>query len=150
MHSGTQWTRWPSAAALIGIGLLAAGPLHAQLPPSHDVKISGTGTARCSEWSAWKVDGNAERRNVALQWVSGFLAGHNVYSVRAHRSSPALNPQANAMETLLDGYCEKNPSARLVEAAVEMITGLGGANAGIKPAKPQQTPAAPVLRQQAL
>ena len=136
--------------AAAGFGLLAASaaPL---AQSSHDVKISGLGTARCVEWNAWKTEGNAERRATALQWVFGFVGGHNVYSLRAHRNPSSLNPQANTLETLIDGHCELNPSARLVEAAVATITGLGGASTSIRPpGSKRQLPAAPAVRQQAL
>lgn len=139
------------AIAAVGFGLLAASaaPL---AQSSHDVKISGAGTMRCSEWSAWKADGKAEQRATALQWVFGFVAGHNVYSLRGQRSPSSLNPQTSTLETLLDGHCELNPSARLVEAAVAMVTGLGGAGTSIKPpaAKARPLPPAPAVRQQAL
>lgn len=139
------------ALATAGFGLLAASasPL---AQSGHDVQISGSGTMRCSEWNAWKADGNAERRAAALQWVFGFVAGHNVYSLRTHRSPSSLNPQASTLETLIDGHCDGNPSARLVEAAVATVTGLGGASTSIKPpaAKGRQLPAAPTVRQQAL
>lgn len=139
------------ALAAAGSGLLAASasPL---AQSSHDIQISGSGTTRCSEWSTWKADGNAERRAAALQWIFGFVAGHNVYSLRAHRSPSSLNPQASTLETLIDGHCDGNPSARLVEAAVATITGLGGAGTSIKPpsAKGRQLPVAPAVRQQVL
>lgn len=134
-----------------GVGLLAASSA-TLAQAGHDVKIAGLGTARCSEWTAWKTEGNAERRATALQWVFGFVGGHNIYSLSAHRNPTSLNPQANTLETLIDGHCDVNPSSRLVEAAVATITGLGGASTSIKPpaAKGRPLPAAPAVRQQAL
>ncbi len=137
------------AGALAGIALLAA-PAASLAQASHDVKISGSGTTRCSEWNAWKAEGNAERRGTAVQWVFGFVAGHNVYSLRGDRSPPSLNPQTSTLETLIDGHCQANPTARLVEAAVATVSGLGGANTNIKPPKARQLPMAPPVRQQAL
>lgn len=139
------------ALAAAGLGLLAASA-SALAQSSHDVKISGSGTMRCSEWTAWKAEGKAEQRGAALQWVFGFVAGHNVYSLRGQRSPSSLNPQVSTLETLLDGHCELNPTSRLVEAAVAMVTGLGGASTSIKPpgAKPRPLPTAPAVRQQAL
>lgn len=137
--------------AAAGLGLLAASaaPL---AQTSHDVKISGSGTVRCSEWNAWKAEGKVEQRDTALQWVFGFVAGHNVYSLRGQRSPSSLNPKVSTLETLIDGHCELNPSSRLVEAAVAMVTGLGGAGTSIKPPGPKgrPLPAAPAVRQQAL
>lgn len=139
------------AIAAAGLGLLAASaaPL---AQSSHDVKISGLGTMRCSEWNAWKAEGKAAQRGTALQWIFGFIAGHNVYSLRGQRSPSSLNPRTSTLETLIDGHCELNPSARLVEAAVAMVTGLGGAGNSIKPpaAKVPPLPSAPAPRQQAL
>lgn len=139
------------AIAAVGLGLCAASaaPL---AQSSHDVKISGSGTLRCSEWNAWKAEGKAEQRSAALQWVFGFVAGHNVYSLRGQRSPSSLNPQVSTLETLIDGHCELNPSSRLVEAAVAMVTGLGGASTSIKPpaAKGRPLPTPPALRQQVL
>lgn len=148
-RNGELARRLAMTAAAFGL-LAASAPTLAQA--SHDVKISGMGTARCSEWTAWKTEGNAERRAAALQWVFGFVGGHNVYSLSAHRNPTSLNPQASALETLIDGHCEAHPSSRLVEAAVATITGLGGASTSVKPpaAKARPLPPAPAVRQQAL
>jgi len=146
-RNGASWTGLARAAA--GLALLAAStaPL---AQASHDVKISGSGTTRCADWNAWKAEGNAERRGTAVQWVFGFVAGHNVYALRGHRSQQSLTPQAGTLETLIDRHCEAHPTARLVEAAVATVSGLGGASTQIKPPGARTLPAAPPVRQQAL
>lgn len=146
-RNGASWRGL--TGALAGLALLAASAA-SLAQASHDVKISGSGTTRCSEWNAWKAEGNAERRGTAVQWVFGFVAGHNVYSLRGDRSPQSLNPQTSTLETLIDGHCQANPSARLVEAAVATVSGLGGASTHIKPPRARTLPAPPAVRQQAL
>lgn len=105
-----------------------------------DIKISGAGTEKCGQWTAWAADAAAENRKRASQWIIGFIAGHNVYSLRSDRSPPSLQPTIQTIETLVDSFCARNPQAALVEAATDLIRSLGGANAAVAPLRRPEAP----------
>ncbi|MDZ4255118.1 MAG: hypothetical protein U1A72_21310 [Sulfuritalea sp.] len=110
--------------------VLLAGSALAQ---TRDVKLSGMGIRKCSDWQQWKQARNTESRAMALEWAQGFIAGHNVY---ARTSSGAASPvvaNVNVLIPLLDAYCQKNPEDRILSGVVEITKSLGGAKVKLAP-----------------
>lgn len=57
-----------------------------------DVRLSGIGIRKCSEWNAWKDSNNGEARATMLEWAQGFTPATITMPGSAatwrHRSSP--------------------------------------------------------------
>ncbi len=73
--------------------LLAATPGEVEAQ-SRDVKLSGMGIRKCSDWQQWKEAGNAESRAMALERTQGFIAAHKVY---ARTGTTAASPAADGL-----------------------------------------------------
>lgn len=110
-----------SGLAVLAIVSLAAGDALA----AKDVKISGAGVRKCSEWNNWKAERNGEARAIAVEWALGFVAGHNVYS-RGDSTQSLVNPNSKTVAALLDTYCQKRPDDRLLFSVLDMVKSLGG------------------------
>lgn len=109
------------------------------LAQSRDVKLSGMGIRKCSEWQHWKESRNAESRAMVLEWAQGFIAGHNIYA-RTGTASPVV-ASVSVLIPLLDSYCQKNPEDRILAGVVEITKSLGGAKVDLAPkAPPAQIP----------
>jgi hypothetical protein len=121
--------------------VLLAAPADSVLAQSRDVKLSGMGIRKCSEWQQWKTAGNTESRAMVLEWAQGFIAGHNVY---ARSSTAAVSPvvaSVSVLIPLLDSYCQKNPEERILSGVIEITQSLGGAKVKLAPkAAPAQNP----------
>ena len=101
----------------------------------------GAGTRSCTQWLQWKAEKNGEARALALEWVQGFLSAHNAYARQgggAPVDSIVANPKMVA--TLMDGFCEKNSNSRIVNGAIDMAKGLGGASLNTSPAASANKP----------
>ena len=114
--------------------LLLAATSGSAFAQSRDVKLSGMGIRKCSEWQQWKETRNAESRAMVLEWAQGFIAGHNVYA-RTGNASPVV-AGANVLIPLLDGYCQKNPDDRILSGVIEITRNLGGAKVDLRPKAP--------------
>jgi hypothetical protein len=112
--------------------LLAATPVGAQTQ-SRDVKLSGMGIRKCSEWQEWKAAGNTESRAMALEWAQGFIAGHNVYARTGTAAASPVVASVSVLIPLLDSYCQKNPEERVLSGVVEITQSLGGAKINLTP-----------------
>ena len=122
---------------------LPAGSVQAQ---SKDVKLTGMGIRKCSEWLQWKESRNAESRAMVLEWAQGFISGHNVYA-RAGSASPVV-ASVNVLIPLLDAYCQKNSEERILAGVIEITQNLGGAKVNLAPkAPPSAPPSNPRLEQ---
>jgi hypothetical protein len=123
----------PRAAFLISAlaALLLAAPASNALAQARDVKLSGMGIRKCSEWLQWKETRNAESRAMVLEWAQGFIAGHNVYSRTGTENQVVAS--VNVMIPLLDGYCQKNPADRILLGVIEITRNLGGAKINLTP-----------------
>jgi hypothetical protein len=131
----------PRAALLLPAlaAVLLVAPVGSALAQSRDVKLSGMGIRKCSDWQQWKAAGNAESRAMALEWAQGFIAGHNVYA-RTGTASPVV-VSVSVLNQLLDSYCQKNPEERILSGVAEIIQSLGGAKINVAPkAKPAPNP----------
>lgn len=103
-----------------------------------DVKISGMGIRKCSEWQTWKTDQNGEARATTLEWAQGFISGHNIYarSSNANESLNSVVADAKILVPLLDSFCEKNPDSRILNGVMGIIQSLGGAKINLTPKAP--------------
>ncbi len=109
--------------------LLTAFPASAQTPPqTKDIRLSGIGMRKCSEWGEWKDKGNGEARATTVEWAQGFMAGHNLYA-RAN----SVVADNKILLPLLDAYCDKNPTQRIFNGIIEITQSLGGAKVNITP-----------------
>ena len=117
----------------LALALLAPTLASAQ-GQSREVKLSGMGVRKCSDWQQWKESRNNESRAMALEWAQGFIAGHNVYA-RSGTASPVV-ANVSVLIPLLDSYCQKNPGERILVGVVEITKGLGGSKVDLSPKAP--------------
>jgi hypothetical protein len=113
--------------------LLLAAPSDDAQAQSRDVKLSGMGIRKCSEWQQWKEAGNAESRAMVLEWTQGFIAGHNVYARTGTTAASPVVASVSVLIPLLDSYCQKNPGERILSGVIEITTSLGGAKVNVTP-----------------
>lgn len=135
---------WLPAASTLA--LLAPFPLatmaDAALAQPRDVKLSGMGIRKCSEWQQWKESRNAESRAMVLEWAQGFISGHNVYARTGTDAASAVVANVSVLIPLLDSYCQKNPDERILSGVIEITRSLGGARVNLAPKAPPSTPPA--------
>lgn len=131
------------ATALLSVLALAlsAVPAGGALAQSKDIKLSGMGVRKCSQWLQWKESRNAESRAMVLEWAQGFISGHNVY-VRTGSASPVV-ASVSVLIPLLDAYCQKNPEERILAGVIEITQNLGGAKVNLAPKAPSTLPSNP-------
>lgn len=103
---------------------------------ARDIKVSGLGARKCSEWLQWKESQNGEPRALALEWAQGFIAGHNVYYRTSTEANTAIIAEARILIPLLDAYCQKAPESRVFNGLTEIIQSLGGAKVNLTPKLP--------------
>ena len=123
-----------SAVSLVAI-LVLIGQADAW---ARDVKVSGMGVRKCSDWNQWKDDKNGEARALTIEWATGFFAAHNVYAPKGYEQATSVVADAKVLVPLLDAYCQKNPENRILNGVIEITQSLGGAriNFSSKPAAP--------------
>ncbi len=128
----------PHMASLLALvaALLVAMPVADAAPESKEVKLSGMGIRKCSDWLQWKETRNLESRAMALEWVQGFMAGHNVYARGAGTSGGSVVAGVAVLIPLLDAYCQKNPGERILAGVVEITKELGGTKVDLTPKSP--------------
>ena len=127
-------------AALLAATVLApAGNAFAQ---TKDVKLSGIGVRKCSEWQKWKDDRNGEARATTLEWAQGFIAAHNIYARSGTGPASSVVADTKVLVPLLDAFCQKNPESRLFQGVIEITASLGGAKINLAPKA--ATPSAPM------
>ena len=119
-----------SALALMLVLALAPDGAQAQ---SRDIKLTGMGVRKCSEWLQWKESGNAESRAMVLEWTQGFIAGHNVYARTGTTAASPVVASVSVLIPLLDSYCQKNPGEPILSGVMEITTSLGGAKVNLRP-----------------
>lgn len=119
-------------ASLALMLLLAFAPDVVQAQ-SRDIKLSGMGIRKCSEWLQWKESGNNESRAMVLEWTQGFIAGHNVYARTGTTAASPVVASVDVLIPLLDSYCQKNPAERILSGVMEITTSLGGAKVNLRP-----------------
>jgi hypothetical protein len=123
------------AAAIVPVLalVLLAAPFDGVQAQSRDVKLSGMGIRKSSEWQQWKAAGNAESRAMALEWAQGFIAGHNVYARTGTAAASPVVASVSVLIPLLDSYCQKNPEERILSGVIGITTSLGGAKVNVTP-----------------
>jgi len=80
----------------------------------------------CTAWKATK--GDPERREPYLQWVRGFLSGHNY----ANPSAQVSVVSEGTVEVFVDRHCAENAAASITDAAMRMSDRYSGRNAPIR------------------
>ena len=115
--------------------VLLVAPIDNVQAQSRDVKLSGMGIRKCSEWQQWKTAGNTESRAMALEWAQGFIAGHNVYARTGTAAASPVVASVSVLIPLLDSYCQKNPEERILSGVIEITQSLGGAKVNVAPKK---------------
>jgi hypothetical protein len=126
----------PLLASLLVPALLIAGMSAAE---AQDVRLSGMGVRKCSEWQQWKEAQNGEARASALLWAQGFIAGHNVYARSGNQQANSVVASDKVLIPLLDMYCQKNPDTKIISGVIEIIQNLGGSKINIAPKQPPRT-----------
>jgi len=136
--------RFRSAAAVpfLALVLLGANFDHAQAQ-TRDVKLTGMGIRKCSQWQQWKDSRNAESRAMVLEWAQGFIAGHNVYARAGRETVSPVVASVSVLIPLLDSYCQKNPEDRILSGVIEITRNLGGAKVNLSPKAPSSPPLPP-------
>lgn len=107
--------------ALVLSALLATVPARAAAP----MKVLGLPDMSCKAWSDTRFD--AERREPYLQWVRGFLSGHNY----ANPAAQVAEVSAGTVAVFVDRYCAEHASATVAEAAMRMSDRYSGRNAPV-------------------
>lgn len=118
--------------ALVAAGLLTTTP--AAL--AKDVRLTGLGTRKCTEWQEWKTAQNGEARAMTIEWANGFISGHNIYARIGKEPANSVIADAKTLATLLDNYCQKNPESRIFNGVIDITQSLGGAKLNIAPKAP--------------
>lgn len=121
------------AAALIGLPAIAQ---------TKDIRMSGIGMRKCSDWNEWKERGNGEARATTVEWAQGFMSGHNLYARVGRDVAPSVVADTKILLPLLDTYCEKNAGQRILNGVIEITQSLGGAKINLTPKSttPQENP----------
>lgn len=103
---------------------------------TRDARIAGMGIRKCTEWQQWKEAKNSEARAMTLEWVQGFIAGHNIFARKGAEAASSVVADVKVLLPLLDAYCLRNPGDRLVSAVVEITQSLGGVKVDLAPKAP--------------
>jgi hypothetical protein len=125
------------------LAIVTLAPLGSAYAQSRDVKLSGMGTRKCSEWQQWKEGSNGEARATALEWAQGFIAAHNIYARSGTEPASSVVADTKVLVPLLDAYCQKNPESRLFLGVIGITQSLGGAKINLTPKTPA-SPSAPM------
>lgn len=102
------------AGALFATSRLSAAP----------VRVLGLDDMSCA---AWKVKTDPELREPYVQWVRGFLSGHNY----ANQSRQVAEVSRGTVANFVDRYCEEHARATVTEAAMRMSDQYSGRNSPI-------------------
>lgn len=105
--------------------LLLAGAL---IPTSHisaaSLKLLGLDDMSCA---AWKKKIDPELREPYIQWVRGFLTGHNY----ANQSKQVAEVSSATVAMFVDRYCAEHATATVTDAAMRMSDEYSGRNSPI-------------------
>ena len=77
--------------------------------------------------AAWKRALDPERREPYLQWVRGFLSGHNY----ANPSAQVNEVSKATVATFVDRYCAEHADSTVSDAAMRMSDRYSGRNSPI-------------------
>ena len=105
--------------------LLLGGAL---IPSSHisaaPLKVLGLGDMSCA---AWKKKIDPDLREAYVQWVRGFLSGHNY----VNQSRQVAEVSSATVAMFVDRYREEHAAATVAEAAMRMSDQYSGRNSPI-------------------
>ena len=113
-HRSKRFTCVVLAGALIAASHIFAAQL----------KTLGLDDMSCAAWTT-KID--PEHREPYIQWVRGFLSGHNY----ANQSGQVAEVSSATIENFVDRYCRENARATVTEAAMRMSDRYSGRNSPI-------------------
>ena len=119
--------------AILVVAILLASPFALAADEfSRDVKVTGMGVSRCSDWTHWQESKNLEAQAMVIEWARGFISGHNVYSMPGPNASKSIIADPAALRTLIDNQCRRDPHSHLVFTVAHVIRSLGGIGAEIQ------------------
>jgi len=78
--------------------------------------------------AAWKQADAPYLREPYVQWVSGFLSGHNY----ANRSMQVGKASSATVGKFVDRYCAEHSASTVAEAAMQMSDQYSGRNSPIR------------------
>ena len=93
-------------------------------PSASSLKLLELDDMSCS---AWKKQADPELRKAYVQWVRGFLSGHNY----ANQSKQVAEVSSGTVAAFVDRYCSEHSAATVAEAAMRMSDRYSGRNAPI-------------------
>jgi hypothetical protein len=114
MHHSKLFASLLLAGTLIQTSHVSAAPL----------RVLGLDDMSCA---AWKKESDAELRQPYINWVRGFLSGHN-YANQSHQVA-AISSDTVAM--FVDRYCAEHASATVTDAAMRMSDQYSGRKSAI-------------------
>jgi hypothetical protein len=88
------------------------------------VRLLGLDEMSCA---AWKKTNDPELREPYIQWVRGFLSGHNY----ANQSKQVAEVSSATVAMFVDRYCAEHSGSTVAEAAMRMSDQYSGRNAPI-------------------
>lgn len=94
------------------------------LPSAAPLKLLELDDMSCS---AWKKQTAPELREPYVQWVRGFLSGHNY----ANQSKQVSEVSSGTVAAFVDRYCSEHSAATVSEAAMRMSDRYSGRNTPI-------------------
>ena len=107
-------------ACLLLAGALMPGLCMSAAP----LRLLGLEDMSCA---AWKKKSDPDLREPYVQWVRGFLSGHNY----ANQSKQVGEVSAATVATYVDRYCADHATDTVSEAAMRMSDQYSGRNAPI-------------------
>ena len=88
------------------------------------LKLLGLDDMSCA---AWKKQSDPELREPYIQWVRGFLSGHNY----ANQSRQVTDVSKATVALFVERYCAEHATATVADAAMRMSDQYSGRNAPI-------------------
>ncbi len=104
--------------------LLAGALMPASYTSAASLILLGMDEMSCA---AWKTKHDPELREPYVQWVRGFLSGHNY----ANQSKQVGEVSSATVATFVDRYCADHATAAVSEAAMKMSDQYSGRNTPI-------------------
>lgn len=107
------------------IGLFAGGLLPVLQVSAAPLKVLGLDDMSCVAWKETASD--PERRAAYVQWVRGFLSGHNY----ANQSKQVAEVSVATVAVFVDRYCSERAASNVADAAMRMSDRYSGRNSPI-------------------
>lgn len=104
--------------------LLAGTLIQASHISAAPLRVLGLDDMSCA---AWKKEIDPQLREPYIQWVRGFLSGHNY----ANQSHQVAEVSSATVAMFVDRYCAEHASATVTDAAMRMSDQYSGRNSPI-------------------